>query len=300
MNTDDLYSLVRGVLTAEYDKGHGYVLEESKLLNLISNTMCLMDSEPSLLELDGTFNVVGDLHGDIISLLRIFNELDYPSEHNKFLFLGDYVDRGKYSIEVLELLYALKLLFPTSVYLLKGNHECTDICSHYGFLTECKKRSTEQVFSAFCESFVSLPICAILKERAFCVHGGISPKLKSKESLKKIEKCDIPEPNSLVCDMLWSDPSDEINDFGPSKRQIGKVFGENAVSKVLEMLDVFVIIRAHEFADAGFESKNNVITVFSSADYCEENNTAAVLTVPDDAMMESEINFVFIRPFRKC
>ena len=300
MDPEDLCSLIRNIITANYNEnGKGYVLNESKLLSLISQITALLDCEPALLQLDGTFKIVGDLHGDIISLLRIFDKFGYPSADNRYLFLGDYVDRGNNSLEVLELLFALKLLFPTYLFMLKGNHECTDICSHYGFLSECKKRSTEQVFSAFCETFVSLPICAILSQRALCVHGGISQYIKSKGTLERLEKCDIPEPDSIVADILWSDPSDDVNEYGPSKRQIGHVFGPKAVSDICEMLDVFVVIRAHEFAEAGYETNFGVMTVFSSADYCGQGNTAAVLTVSEDAMIESEIEIDLIRPLIK-
>ena len=300
MHPEDLCSLICNILSADYsENGRGFVIDEQNLTKLISDTTSILDYEPAFLELSGAFRIVGDIHGDIVSLMRIFDEFGYPSTKNRFLFLGDYVDRGKHSIEVLELLFALKLLFPTSLYMLKGNHECTDICSNYGFRAECGKRSTQAVFAAFCEAFAALPVCAVIGEKAFCVHGGISPRMKSKAVLGEIEKCDIPEPDSIVADMLWSDPSEDVPKYGQSKRTIGHIYGAEAVGEILEMLDVFVVIRAHESIDSGFDSKFGVITVFSSADYCGTGNTAAALTIPDDAMLESDIEIELFRPLMK-
>ena len=300
MQPEDLCLLISKLLSADYsEKGKGFVLNEQSLSRLISDTTSIFDYEPAFLELDGTFNIIGDLHGDIVSLLRIFDHFGYPSSKNRFLLLGDYVDRGKFSIEVLELLFSLKLLYPNSIYLLKGNHECTDICSNYGFRQECLKRSTHAVFEAFCEAFSSLPICATIGNKAFCVHGGISPQIKSKKNLEELEKCDIPEPKSIIADMLWSDPSDDVAKFGPSKRIIGHVFGSEAAAKIMDLLDVFVIIRAHESIETGFDSKFGVITVFSTADYCGMGNTAAALTLPDDANLESDIEIELFRPLMK-
>ena len=299
MEIVDLRSLIRSILSANYKSGNGFVMPECKLISLINHVSTIFDGEPALLELDGDYKIIGDIHGDIISLLRFFEECGYPSENNHFLFLGDYVDRGKHSIEVLELLFALKTLFPTSIYMLKGNHECSDVCSTYGFHSECLERSTEDVFGAFCTSFSKLPIAAVLRGRAFCVHGGISPLMKTKDDIANIKKCDIPELDSIVADMLWSDPSESVDMFGESSRTIGYKFGWEAAAKILDMLDVFTIIRAHEFVEYGYQEMFDVITVFSAIDYCGQGNDGAFLSIACDATLTQDIEFNVLRPLMK-
>jgi protein phosphatase len=158
-----------------------------------------------LLRLSGGINVVGDIHGNIDDLIRIFEKFGYPPVAD-YLFLGDYVDRGEYSIEVLLLLFALKCKFPNHIYLVRGNHETYQISKVYGFLKECSDKFSACMFTQFNYVFQYLPIAAILEEKVFCVHGGISPDLLHVSDLDSMEKPRLTLSGVFV-DLLWSDPS---------------------------------------------------------------------------------------------
>jgi predicted phosphodiesterase len=170
----------------------------------------------SLLELAGNFTVVGDIHGNIDDLLRVFERRGYPPETN-YLFLGDYVDRGQNSVEVLIMLYSLKVLFPSNIYLIRGNHECESVTAVYGFKREVCRRFSVQVYQKFVKSFSHLPYAAVVNNKYFCVHGGISPDLASVDEIADIEKPQISAASSLANDMVWSDPLD-VNGFVKSDR----------------------------------------------------------------------------------
>ncbi len=136
------------------------------------------------------------------------------------MFLGDYVDRGKQSIETACLLFAYKLKYPLNLFLLRGNHEATGINRIYGFYDECKRRFSIKLYKKFCAAFDCLPCCAIIEEKIICMHGGLSPDLecdlssrKGQSTLSKINRiqrpCNVPD-SGLLCDILWSDPDSSI------------------------------------------------------------------------------------------
>lgn len=117
----------------------------------------------------------------------------------KYLFLGDYVDRGKNSIECISLLLALKIKFPLSIFITRGNHECATINRVYGFYDECKRRYNVKLWKSFTDLFNCFPITALVSERILCMHGGISPFLTSLDLLKKIVRpTDIPESGTML------------------------------------------------------------------------------------------------------
>ena len=153
-------------------------LDSSTIFMLISKTLEIIKEQPMLLELKAPFTIGSDVHGQYFDLLRFFNNADIPPRTN-FLFLGDYVDRGKQSIETLCLLLAFKILYPDKVFLLRGNHECQNINRMYGFWDECKRRFNVRLWKAFINLFNFLPVAALIDNKIFCMHGGLSPELKS-------------------------------------------------------------------------------------------------------------------------
>lgn len=126
--------------------------------------------------------MAGDIHGQLGDLLRLFEFGKFPPESN-YLFLGDYVDRGKQQIETIMLLFALKVKFPENFFMLRGNHECPRINRIYGFYDECKKRYGIKLWKRFAVTFSFLPLCALISDKVLCMHGGISPDLKSIDQL---------------------------------------------------------------------------------------------------------------------
>ena len=169
----------------------------------------LLEQQPSLLELEAPIKICGDVHGQYTDLLRLFEYGGFPPVSN-YLFLGDYVDRGKQSIETICLLLAYKILYPDNFFILRGNHESAGINRIYGFYDECKRRYSIKLWKVFSDVFNCLPAAALVDEKILCMHGGLSPELKQLQQIADIRRpCDVPEMG-LLCDILWSDPSPAI------------------------------------------------------------------------------------------
>jgi diadenosine tetraphosphatase ApaH/serine/threonine PP2A family protein phosphatase len=242
--------------------------------------------EPATLTLAGPHYIVGDIHGNVDALIRIFGHFGFPPS-SKYLFLGDYIDRGRNSCEVILVLYGLKLLFPDHIYLLRGNHEFFGMSDLYGFRRECEFRLSRAVYERIVRSFDSLPIAARIGGN-YCVHGGISPKLMTEEAIANVEKLSQTENflESPSCDLLWSDPCAAVAEFEKSPRGCGVLFGKEAVVRFLTACPgAFRVIRSHESCRAGFNwpfsEGGPVLTVFSSYDYCSMGNDAGVVAVTD-------------------
>ena len=135
----------------------------------------------------------------------MFSPFSFHPKSN-YLFLGDYVDRGKQSIEVVCLLFAYKIKYPENFFILRGNHECAGINRIYGFYDECRRRFSVKVWKQFCNTFNCLPCTAIIDDKIICMHGGLSPQLSNVDQIQNISRpCEVPD-TGLLCDLLWSDP----------------------------------------------------------------------------------------------
>ena len=191
-------------------------------------------------------NIVGDIHGQYTDLLRAFEFVGYPTEEHGYLFIGDYVDRGKQSIEVIALLMAFKVKFGSNFNLLRGNHESAAINRQYGFYEECMRRYSVSLWNEFCRCFNHMPVCALIEGRILCMHGGLSPSLKTQ--LNEINSISRPQDvadRGLLCDLLWSDPDAEVEEWGENERGVSHTFGEKIVKEFVEKHDLDLICRAH-------------------------------------------------------
>ena len=139
----------------------------------------------ALADLISPLQICGDIHGQYYDLLRLFEYGGFPPEAN-YLFLGDYVDRGKQSLETICLLLAYKIKYPENFFILRGNHECASINRIYGFYDECKRRYNIKLWKTFTDCFNCLPIAAIIDEKIFTMHGGLSPDLNSMEQIRRV------------------------------------------------------------------------------------------------------------------
>merc|ERR1719356_2274837 len=176
-------------------------LKEESVRNLCFKSRSLFMTQPMFLELEPPIKIVGDIHGQYYDLLRLFEYGGYPPDAN-YLFLGDYVDRGKQSIESICLLLAYKIKYTENFFILRGNHECASINRIYGFYDECKRRYTPRLWKRFTDCFNCLPVAAIVAEKIFCMHGGLSPELKAFDQIKKLARpTDVPD-TGLLCDLL--------------------------------------------------------------------------------------------------
>ncbi|KAJ3189029.1 Serine/threonine-protein phosphatase [Irineochytrium annulatum] len=232
-----------------------------------------------LLELMPAVNIVGDIHGQYSDLIRIFERCGYPPSSN-FLFLGDYVDRGKHSLETILLLFCYKIKYPENFFILRGNHESASVNRVYGFFDECKRRSTLKVWKSFTDVFNCLPIAAVVAGKIFCLHGGLSPKLLSMDDIRAIQRpCDVPD-FGLLNDLLWSDPSEFVEEWEDNERGVSYCFGRGIVTAFLARFDLDLVARAHMVVEGG-----QLVTIFSAPNYCGEfDNKGAVMIVNEDLL----------------
>ena len=218
--------------------------------------------------------------------MRIFEYGGFPPEAN-YLFLGDYIDRGKQSIETVCLLLCYKIKYPENFFLLRGNHECAQINRIYGFYDECKRRYSIRLWRVFSDVFNCLPVAALIDEKIFCMHGGLSPELKNLDQIKNIMRpTDVPD-TGLLCDLLWSDPERGIDNYGDNDRGVSFTFGENVVRKFNEKHDIDLICRAHQVVEDGYEffQRRQLVTLFSAPNYCGEfDNSGAMMSVDETLM----------------
>lgn len=243
----------------------------------------VLQSEPVVVPVPAPVQILGDIHGQLYDLVAVLSVAPPPA--GRFLFLGDYVDRGKYGVECFTLLLGLKVLYPDKVWMLRGNHETDAICRQYGFFSECQQRYDVRLYKKFCTVFNCLPVAAIVADRALCMHGGLSPDLRSLEQLQALQRPYEVGESGLVCDLLWSDPSDEHQGWRPSERGVSFTFGNNVVERLLNALDLDLVVRAHQVMEKGYSffAARRLVTVFSATNYCGEfTNYGAMLIMDED------------------
>lgn len=230
----------------------------------------------------------GDIHGQLPELLRLFHAYGVP--HHRlgdvhlvsYVFIGDFVDRGQYNLEVIALLMAIKVMYPDRVFLIRGNHEDRSINNVYGFQEECLRRFGRQegreIWEHVNEVFDWLPVSAIVEKKIFCVHGGIGGTLSTIDEILAIPRpCPAPwdcAQQEILKDLLWSDPTNSDRTLGVHARHPDfqvrvTAFGPDRVLQFLQRNGLQLIVRAHECVDDGYEffAAERLITLFSAADY---------------------------------
>ena len=176
---------------------------------------------------------------------------------SNYLFMGDYVDRGYYSVECVSLLMCLKVRYPNRIHLTRGNHESRQITQVYGFYDECmRKYGNSNVWKYFTDLFDCLPLTAVVENQIFCLHGGLSPSIETLDNIKMLDRYQETPQEGPMCDLLWSDPEDRFG-WGMSPRGAGYIFG-------------------HDIS----EQFNH--TIFSAPNYCYRcGNQAAIMEVDE-------------------
>ncbi|OHT07179.1 Ser/Thr protein phosphatase [Tritrichomonas foetus] len=275
----DLSEVVHKILSPHNIKSECPV-SEAEISYICQAASAIFLEQPCLLHLGAPVVVVGDLHGQYYDLIRIFQKYGFPNIAN-YLFLGDYVDRGSDSLDIILLLLTFKILYPNNIFLLRGNHECASVNSSYGFKDECTKK--DRKYSNFLPVFQSLPIAAIIGNKIFCVHGGIAPSIESLDEISNFYRPQEVPSLGTVHELLWSDPATSISGFGKNMRGSCISFGEKAAKMFMEKFGFEMLIRAHETVEEGFTfpfgQKTNVITVFSATEYAKGHNSGAVLLI---------------------
>lgn len=281
-------------------------LTKEQTFKIIDMATEILSKEPNLLELTSPLTICGDIHGQYYDLMKLFEVGGDPAT-TQYLFLGDYVDRGSFSFECLLYLFTLKINFPTSLWLLRGNHECKHLTSYFTFKAECLHKYDLSIFERCCTSFNTLPLAAIMNEQYFCVHGGISPELKTVQDVNRLNRFREIPSKGLMCDLMWADPietyDEESNNeekFVPnSLRGCSYAFTYKAVCEFLKRNNLLSIIRAHEAQDQGYRMYKNtktmnfpsLMTLFSAPNYLDTyENKAAILKYGDNVMNIRQFN----------
>ena len=265
-----------------------------KLCDIVLN---IFKNEPNILYLESPLYVFGDIHGQFSDMIH-FLEITGLPPNNKFLFMGDYVDRGNNSIEVCVLLFALKIMYPNCIQVLRGNHECPEINKLYGLLGECESRfgkDANLIFNKINQVLCALPLCAVINQKIFCVHGGISPHLNKLDDINTINRFTTIPDDGILCDLMWSDPSINIEKWGASSRGVSCTYNQEAINTFLKNNKLQLLCRAHQLVSEGykFSANTKLVTVFSAPNYCGNcGNDGAVMKISD----KLECSFIIIKP----
>lgn len=288
------------------------LLSHELLLDLIKRASALFEAEPNLLKLSDPITVVGDIHGQYYDLMKLFEVGGLPGD-TQYIFLGDYVDRGSFSIEVVATMYAIKMTYPKRFRMLRGNHECRQMTSFFNFREECEYKYNVDIYNAIMDSFDTLPLAATVNGKFLCVHGGLSPELPNLKAVNGVNRFQEPPKEGLLCDLIWSDPLEvpEGQENKKSKKGSGPPFIPNEVrgcsyfysfegaAKFLQKNSLLSVIRAHEAQLEGYKMhKTNpqtgfpsVITIFSAPNYCDcYNNKAAILKFDNSTLNILQFN----------
>ncbi|EAX91331.1 Ser/Thr protein phosphatase, putative [Trichomonas vaginalis G3] len=237
--------------------------------------------DEKIMHLNGKFIVVGDLHGHLMDLFRIFKHSGWPPQ-NKYLFLGDIVDRGEFSLETCTIILLLKVLYPEHVYVIRGNHEFAEMYRIGGFGEELRNTYKDSDVTPFFDmTFCEIPIAAIINMRYLCIHGGIGPQFSRISELEMIPRPLVGYVDELSQTILWSDPSPYVTGFQPSSRGCGYFFGEDKCAEFIDRNAIDMIIRGHECVEKGVEFmfKRKCMTVFSASKYCNNTNNKCGIAV---------------------
>ncbi|KAF2861008.1 Metallo-dependent phosphatase [Piedraia hortae CBS 480.64] len=203
-----------------------------------------------------------------------------------FVFLGDFVDRGHFSLETFTLLMCLKAKFPDKVTLVRGNHESRQITQVYGFYEECQQKyGNASVWKSCCQVFDYIALAAIIDGKVLCVHGGLSPEIRTLDQIRVVARAQEIPHEGAFCDLVWSDP-EEVETWAVSPRGAGWLFGDRVSSEFNHVNDLQLIARAHQLVNEGYKyhfRSQDVVTVWSAPNYCYRcGNVASIMTIGED------------------
>mmetsp|Transcript_4093 Transcript_4093/g.13663 ORF Transcript_4093/g.13663 Transcript_4093/m.13663 type:complete len:329 (-) Transcript_4093:173-1159(-) len=258
-------------------------LTETEVRQLCDNARDALKRDANVRRVKSPVTIVGDIHGQFHDLLELFRIGGHAPDTN-YLFMGDYVDRGYYSVECVTLVVALKVRYPERVTILRGNHESRQITQVYGFYDECvRKYGNASVWKLFTDLFDHLPLAAMVDERLFCPHGGLSPSLDTVDQILALDRAHEVPHEGPICDLMWSDPDDRLG-WGISPRGAGYTFGHDISEKFNRENGFDFIVRAHQLVMEGYSWFHNerLVTVFSAPNYCYRcGNMAAIMEVDE-------------------
>ncbi len=260
------------------------LLNEQEIGEVCKLAKDILVKENTVVQVKTPITICGDIHGQFHDLLELFKISGYLP-NTSYLFLGDYVDRGYKSIETISLLLCYKIRYPKRIFLTRGNHESRKVTNVYGFYDEClKKYGGANIWKLFTDVFDTLPLCASIDNKEFCLHGGLSPEVKDIDEISKINRFQEVPDSGLISDLLWSDPDDK-DGWSTSPRGAGSLFGPDITKQFCYINKVDMILRAHQLVMEGYSwsHNENVCTLFSAPNYCNRcGNKASIMELEDN------------------
>ncbi|GJQ12869.1 hypothetical protein GpartN1_g4660.t1 [Galdieria partita] len=281
----DLDSWIEKVKSAQY-------LPEPDLKRLCDYVKEILIEESNVQPVSSPVTVCGDIHGQFHDLLELFRTGGEVPETN-YIFMGDFVDRGYNSLETFTLLLCLKARYPSRVTLLRGNHESRQITQVYGFYDECQRKyGNANAWKYCCEVFDYLTIAALIDGEILCVHGGLSPDIRTLDQIRTVDRRQEIPHEGAFCDLMWSDPED-IETWAVSPRGAGWLFGSKVTAEFNHINKLSLICRAHQLVQEGYKymfPERSLVTVWSAPNYCYRcGNVAAILAFDENLEREFKI-----------
>ncbi|CAL8998408.1 unnamed protein product [Prunus brigantina] len=289
-------------------------LSEPEVRGLCEKAKEILMEESNVQPVKSPVTICGDIHGQFHDLAELFR-IGGKCPDTNYLFMGDYVDRGYYSVETVTLLVALKVRYPQRITILRGNHESRQITQVYGFYDEClRKYGNANVWKIFTDLFDYFPLTALVESEIFCLHGGLSPSIETLDNIRNFDRVQEVPHEGPMCDLLWSDPDDRCG-WGISPRGAGYTFGQDISEQFNHTNNLKLIARAHQLVMEGYNwghvsilpsfcgcigrwfilrrkvcvislfilwQEQKVVTIFSAPNYCYRcGNMASILEVDD-------------------
>jgi len=273
----------------------GEYLPEHQVFVLCDKAKEILSEESNVQPVRCPVTVCGDIHGQFHDLIELF-QIGGPCPETNYLFMGDYVDRGHNSLEVVTLLVALKVRYRDRITILRGNHESRQITQVYGFYDEClRKYGNPNVWKKFTEVFDVLPMTALIENKIFCLHGGLSPSIATLDEARNMNRFQEVPHEGALCDLVWSDPDDRSG-WGVSPRGAGYTFGQDITERFNHQNGLSFICRAHQLVMEGFQWTHDqgVVTIFSAPNYCYRcGNQASIMEVGENLITNTLENCSF-------
>ncbi|KAJ3448891.1 serine/threonine-protein phosphatase [Anaeramoeba flamelloides] len=261
-------------------------LPEHQLKQLCEKVKELLIEENNVQPVQSPVTVCGDVHGQFYDVLELFRTGGEVGDVN-YIFMGDYVDRGYYSLETFTYLMALKVKYPSKILLLRGNHESRQITQVYGFYEECLQKYGNPNPWRYCtQVFDYLTLAAIIDQTILCVHGGLSPEIRTIDQIRAINRMDEVPHEGAFCDLVWSDP-EEIEGWATSPRGAGWLFGKKVTNEFNNINDLSLICRAHQIVQEGYRysyGEENLVTIWSAPNYFYRSGNVASILILDDKL----------------
>eukprot|EP00792_Barthelona_sp_PAP020_P006524 TRINITY_DN3020_c0_g5_i1.p1 TRINITY_DN3020_c0_g5~~TRINITY_DN3020_c0_g5_i1.p1 ORF type:complete len:316 (-),score=70.39 TRINITY_DN3020_c0_g5_i1:33-956(-) len=269
------------------------IIKESQIKVICERLKEILSKEHNIQIIKAPVTICGDIHGQFHDLLELF-QIGGDLPDTNYLFLGDFVDRGVFSVETVSLLFALKVRYPDRITLLRGNHESRQITQIYGFYNECRKKyGNYNVWQYFTNVFDYLPLGALIDNQILGIHGGLSPSCRYLDEIRGFNRVQEPPHDGLMADLLWSDPDDRGQGYGVSPRGAGFTFGKDMSYAFIHDNNLSLIVRAHQVANEGYilSHDQTVVTIFSAPDYCYRCGNLAAIMELDEHLKHTFIQY---------